>query len=192
MPSDSPTLSMLQPDDALVVVDTQRDFCPGGKLPVPDGDAVVPVLNRWIEAARRSGSHLIFTRDWHPRGHCSFDEQGGTWPEHCVQDDPGTEFHPELEVPDDAWVISKGTAPDRDAYSPFQEFDFTRRLHERGVKRLWVGGLTLEICVRQTLLDAAEAGFGAFLIREATRPIREEAVEEVTSELLRAGVVIQN
>ena len=92
---------------ALLVVDVQNDFCPGGALPVHQGDQVVPVLNRWIERARHAGSVVVVTRDWHPAGHCSFTAQGGPWPEHCVQGSPGAEFRDDLQIPADALFVGE-------------------------------------------------------------------------------------
>ncbi len=99
----------LTPTDAVVAVDVQNDFCPGGALPVPEGDQVVPVLNRWIEAAQRAGATVVISRDWHPRDHCSFETRGGPWPVHCVQSTPGAEIRPDLRVPPDAVLVDKAT-----------------------------------------------------------------------------------
>ncbi len=161
----------LKTGDALVVVDVQNDFCPGGALAVPDGDAVVPVLNGWIEAAQAVGIPVVASRDWHPDDHCSFADRGGPWPRHCVRETPGAAFHPDLEIPGDAIVISKGRDRDRDNYSAFDDTGLADRLHGLGVERLFVGGLAEDVCVKATVLDACEAGFETHLIPNATRAV---------------------
>jgi nicotinamidase/pyrazinamidase len=157
--------------DALLLVDVQNDFCPGGALPVAEGDRVVPVLNRWIDAALRGGALIVASRDWHPRNHISFRERGGLWPVHCVQDTPGAAFHPDLHLPADALIRSKGTAADKDNYSPFERTDLAEMLHRRGVRCLWVGGLAQDVCVRATVLDALAAGFEVHVLLDATRAV---------------------
>jgi nicotinamidase/pyrazinamidase len=164
-------LPKLDSSDALVIVDVQNDFCPGGALPVAEGDQVVPVLNRWIEQARRAGAMIVATRDWHPPNHGSFAAQGGPWPVHCVQETPGAAFHPNLALPDDAGIISAGIAPEDEGYSAFQGTDLAERLEAAGVRRLWVGGLALDYCVRATVLGGLEAGFEVHLILDATRAV---------------------
>jgi nicotinamidase/pyrazinamidase len=161
----------LSNSDALVIVDVLNDFCPGGALAVPEGDRVVPVLNRWIERARRAGAMIVASRDWHPPDHMSFAAQGGPWPVHCVRETPGAAFHPQLKLPDDVLIISKGTDPQHEAYSAFQGTDLAQRLEAAGVRRLWVGGLALDYCVRATVLDGLEAGFDVHLISEAVRAV---------------------
>lgn len=182
----------LQKGDALVVVDVQNDFCPGGALPVPEGDRVVPVLNEWIRQARQAGVPVFASRDWHPPGHVSFRERGGPWPPHCVQGSWGARFHPALELPPDAVVVDKGDDPDRDAYSAFQGTDLARRLREAGVRRLWIGGLAQDYCVRATVLDALRHGFAVYLLREATRPVdvRPGDGERALQEMAAAGAQI--
>jgi nicotinamidase/pyrazinamidase len=113
----------LQPTDALVVVDVQRDFLPGGALAVPEGDAVVPVLNAWIARFAAAGLPIAATRDWHPADHCSFIAQGGPWPPHCVVDTPGAAFSPDLDLPATAIIVSKGTRQDDAGYSEFEGTD---------------------------------------------------------------------
>lgn len=157
--------------DALIVVDVQNDFCGGGALEVPDGDAVVPVLNDWMQRARAAGIPVVASRDWHPENHCSFEAQGGPWPPHCVRETRGAEFHPDLELPDDALIVSKGKTVERDNYSAFDETGLAGTLHDSGIERLWVGGLAQDVCVRATVLDACEAGFETHLIAEATRAV---------------------
>lgn len=161
----------LQQSDALLVVDVQNDFCPGGALAVEDGDAVVPVLNDWIARARDAGIPVVASRDWHPADHCSFEAQGGPWPRHCVRETEGAAFHPDLQLPDDALVVSKGKAQDRDNYSAFDDTGLADTLHQRGVRRVWVGGLAQDVCVQATVLDACEAGFETHLIADATRAV---------------------
>lgn len=161
----------LSQKDALIVVDVQNDFCPGGALAVREGDAVVPVLNEWIERAQSAGAAVVASRDWHPEDHCSFDARGGPWPRHCVRETRGAAFHPELRLSDDALVVSKGQARDRDNYSAFDDTGLADTLHQRGIERLWVGGLAQDVCVRATVLDACEAGFETHLIADATRAV---------------------
>lgn len=161
----------LKTGDALIVVDVQNDFCPGGALAVPDGDAVVPVLNDWIEAATAAGVPVVASRDWHPADHCSFEDRGGPWPRHCVRDTPGGAFHADLALPPDSIVISKGRDRDRDNYSAFDDTGLANRLHGLSVERLFVGGLAQDVCVESTVLDACEAGFETHLIRNATRAV---------------------
>lgn len=177
----------LQSGDALVIVDLQKDFCAGGSLQVPDGDSVVAVLNDWIATARDANVPIIASRDWHPLEHCSFDAQGGPWPEHCVQDSEGAEFHDDLELP--AWtvLVSKGCAFDRDAYSAFDGTGLESFLRRRGVQRLWIGGLAEDVCVLQTVLDACKKGFDTYLIPEATRPVDPASRPRVEAEMRGAG-----
>lgn len=181
---------LLAPDTALIVVDVQRDFCPGGALPVPEGDRVVPVLNDWIEAAQQAGALLVFSRDWHPHGHPSFMTEGGPWPEHCLQDTPGAAFHPDLHVPLEAYLVSKGTRFDKDQYSAFDDTGLAAFLDKRGVRRVILGGLARDVCVKATALDARRAGLDVFLIDEAACALSPEAGREADQEMRAAGVAI--
>ena len=146
----------LTTSDALLLVDVQNDFCPGGALAVADGDAVVPALNAWIAAARQGGARVFASRDWHPPDHLSFAGQGGPWPPHCIQDTPGAAFHPDLELPEDAVVVSKADRSDREAYSAFDSGELAEQLRAAGIRRLWVGGLATDYCVKASVLDALE------------------------------------
>ena len=158
-------------NDALLVVDVQRDFLPGGRLGVPDGDVVVPVLNRYIAAARAKGVPIYASRDWHPQNHCSFTPQGGPWPPHCVAGTPGAAFAEGLQLPSDAVIIDKATREDADAYSAFSGTTLAEQLRRRGVKRLLVGGLATDYCVLNTVRDALREGFGVILLEDAVRAV---------------------
>ncbi len=177
-------------DAALIVVDVQNDFCPGGALGVDEGDAVVPVLNQWIEAFRRAGRPVVYTQDWHPADHASFKEQGGIWPVHCVQGTDGAAFHPDLKV--DGHVFRKAFASDKEGYSGFDGYlaedpdaagppsdvDLASWLKQQGVRKVYVGGLTTDYCVRATVLDAIKNGFEAVFIAAASRPVNVEPGDE--------------
>ena len=180
----------LQPGDALIVVDVQRDFCPGGALPIAEGDTVVPVLNRWIDRARRLGLPIFASRDWHPAGHLSFKPQGGEWPVHCVEGTAGAEFHPGLELPDDATIVTKGDRTDRDQYSAFDATGLADELRRRGVSRVFVGGLAEDVCVRATALNSAKEGLKTHLIAGATRPVTPEGGKAAIEDMRQAGVVV--
>lgn len=182
----------LQAGDALLIVDVQNDFCPGGALPVPEGDQVVPVLNRWISAAREAGIPIIASRDWHPVSHVSFLEQGGPWPAHCVQDTEGARFHPELALPQDTVLVSKGTAFDKDAYSAFDATGLGGFLSARGIRRLWIGGLAEDVCVLETVKDACALGFETHLISGATKPVEVENAEEILQDMRRSGAILED
>jgi nicotinamidase/pyrazinamidase len=156
---------------ALIVVDVQRDFCPGGALAVKDGDKVVPPLNEVVAAFSKAGLPIYFTRDWHPPNHISFKSQGGPWPQHCVQDTPGAEIHPDLKVPPSATIISKGDKRLVEAYSGFQGTRLEMALKEAGVGELFIGGLTTDYCVRESVRDARSAGFGVSVLEDCVRAV---------------------
>ncbi len=159
------------PGDALVVVDVQRDFLPGGALAVPEGDAVIAPLNRCLAEWQARGLPIFLTRDWHPPDHCSFRAQGGPWPPHCVAGTEGAAFDPRLVVPASAAVVSKATTPERDAYSGFDGTDLEARLRAAGVRRLFIGGLATDYCVLATVRDARARGFAVVVLRDAIRPV---------------------
>jgi nicotinamidase/pyrazinamidase len=159
------------PGDALLIVDVQRDFLPGGGLGVPEGDRVVPVLNRYIDRFARAVRPVYATRDWHPQGHCSFAAQGGPWPPHCIAGTPGADFAPGLALPADAVVVSKADTVGEDAYSGFEGTDLAARLKADGVRRLFVGGLATDYCVLNTVKDALAEGFAVELLTDAIRAV---------------------
>lgn len=180
--------------DALVLVDVQNDFCAGGSLAVPDGDQVVPVLNRYIERFHEAGAPIFASRDWHPPKTRHFQAYGGAWPPHCVQGTPGARFHLGLAVPEEAVVVSKGMDPDEDAYSTFQAADdggrrFATMLSERGIRRLYVGGLATDYCVKATVLDALREGFEVAVLADAVRAVdvKPGDGEQAITEMREAG-----
>lgn len=182
----------VQAGDALIVVDVQNDFCPGGAMAVNNGDAVVPVLNNLMP---RFGT-VAFTRDWHPPNHCSFSENpqyvDGSWPPHCIADSPGAQFHPDLKVPEDAIVVNKATERDAEAYGGFDGTALEEQLRQRGVDRVFVGGLATDYCVKATVLEAIERGFRTVLIQDACRAVDvpQGSGASAISEMAQAGAVI--
>lgn len=177
----------LTPTDALIVVDVQNDFLPGGSLAVRDGDAVIPVLNRYLGRFRTTGAPVAATRDWHPRAHCSFIAQGGPWPEHCVAGTRGAGFAGTLELPTDVLIFSKADTVGADAYSGFEGTGLAEALRRLGVTRVFVGGLATDYCVLNTVRDALTEGFETLLLIDAVRPVEAtpgdgaRAVEQMRS-----------
>jgi nicotinamidase/pyrazinamidase len=157
----------IQPTDALIIVDVQNDFCPGGALAVPEGDMVVAPINRVALLFR----HVVATQDWHPPNHCSFRENGGVWPVHCVAGTTGAELHPQINQQPIGIRIRKADTATRDAYSGFDHTDLADQLRARGVRRIFVCGLATDYCVRATALDAINAGFDTFLLTDAVRGV---------------------
>ncbi len=176
--------------DALVIVDVQNDFCPGGSLAVPGGDRVVRVLNRYMQRFQALEAPIYASRDWHPPVTKHFQAYGGVWPPHCVQGTKGAEFQPALALPPEAVVVSKGMDPEQDAYSCFQAEDpngmeFSVNLADRGIQRLFVGGLATDYCVKSTVLDALHEGFQVVVLQDAIAAVDvtpgdgERAIEEM-------------
>jgi nicotinamidase/pyrazinamidase len=157
--------------DALLIIDMQNDFLPGGALGVDSGHEAVAPINHLIELFREQGLPIVASRDWHPTDHCSFAEQGGPWPPHCVAGTPGAEFTAELALPDDAIVVSKADTAPVDAYSAFAGTGLAAQLRERGVERVTVCGLATDYCVLNTVTDALEEGFDAIIVPEAMRAV---------------------
>lgn len=157
--------------DALLIVDVQNDFLPGGNLPVPAGDAVIPALNRYITLFARGGRPILATRDWHPAGHCSFRQQGGIWPPHCIAGSKGAELAAQLALPPTAVIVSKATTAAQDAYSGFEGTALAGRLRASGSERLFIGGLATDYCVLNTVKDALSQGFEVVLLLDAIRAV---------------------
>jgi len=160
--------------DALIAVDVQNDFCPGGSLAVKGGAQVAQVMSSVAKAFADRGARVFATMDWHPAGHSSFREQGGPWPAHCVQGTRGAELHPDVHLPDAAVIVRKGANPAKDAYSGFVDSDLEQRLKEAGVKRVFVGGLATDYCVLNTVIDALGIGFETYVLTDATDSVDVE------------------
>jgi len=202
----------MTPDDrdVLLIVDVQNDFCPGGALAVPDGDAIVPAVNRLA----RSFAHVILTQDWHPPGHASFasshpgkrpfdaiEVSYGTqilWPDHCVQGTQGASFHPELDVPHAELVVRKGFRRAIDSYSAFRENDrltptgLAGYLRERGLERITMCGLATDFCVAFSAIDGREAGFAVTVVTSVCRGIDiDGSLAQAMRSMSEAGVVVR-
>ena len=156
-------------------------------MPIERGDEVVPVLNAWLAAAAEARVPVYASRDWHPVHHLSFIESGGPWPPHCLQDSPGARFRSDLTLPDSVTVVTKGVRFDRDQYSAFDETGLATELRNRGVQRLWIGGLAQDVCVRATVLDARHHGFDAIVLADGTRPVTYAGGERANDDMRRAG-----
>lgn len=193
--------------DALLIIDVQNDFCPGGALAVPDGDAVVPVINRLVPAF----AHVLLTQDWHPPGHQSFASVHAgrqpfesvevaygaqtLWPDHCVQGTPGAAFHADLEVTRAELILRKGFRPEIDSYSAFYENDhktptgLSGYLRTRGFTRVFLAGLATDFCVHYSAVDAAREGFATVVIEDACRAIDlEGSLAAARAAMTEAGV----
>lgn len=181
----------LRPGDALIVVDVQNDFLSGGSLAVPDGDAVVPVLNRYLALFAARGLPVFAARDWHPPNHCSFHAQGGPWPPHCLAGSSGAEFASALALPPAAHIISKATTPDRDAYSGFEGTDLDAQLRALHVHRLFVGGLATDYCVLNTVRDGLQRNYAVVLLIDAIRAVNVHPRdgEQALAEMQRLGAL---
>lgn len=199
----------LTPHEVLIVVDVQKDFCPGGALPVPDGDAVMPVIHRIAPRFQ----HIVLTQDWHPPGHVSFasshpgrrpndviqtaDGEQHLWPDHCVQGTRGADLHPALRLPQAELILRKGFRVGMDSYSAFFENDHSTPTglagwcRERGFERVFLAGLAYDFCVGFSALDARRCGFAATVIRDACRAIDVSgSVAEMEAAFARDGVSI--
>jgi nicotinamidase/pyrazinamidase len=184
--------------DALIVVDVQNDFCPGGALAVAEGDQVVAVLNRLMREFDDAGAPVVATRDWHPQRTVHFNTHGGVWPPHCIQDTVGAEFHSELALGPNAVIVSKGMEEDADSYSGFDGVDsrgvrLADVLRQRGVRRLFIGGLATDYCVKQTALDGLRQGFEIVVLEDAVRGVNLKPADahQALEEMKRAGAQVR-
>lgn len=179
---------------ALLVVDMQLDFCPGGALPVPAGDTIIHVLNKYIRLFSGRRLPIFASRDWHARHTKHFKEFGGAWPEHCVHDTKGAQLHPVLKLPKGSIILSKGMASDEDSYSAFQAVDdyktgFNTLLRQQGITSLFIGGLATDYCVKWTVMDALKFGYKATLLLDAIKGvnIKPSDSDVALDEMIRLG-----
>lgn len=178
-----------------MVVDVQNDFCPGGALGVPGGDRIVPRVNRTIELFERRGLPILATRDWHPKVTKHFKEFGGAWPPHCIQGTKGARFHPDLRLPKDVVILSKGMDPEQDSYSGFQAYngqgrDLESVIRDLGADEVYLCGLATDYCVRATALDAMRRGIRVRVLEDAIKgvDVKPGDSEAAVREMRAAGV----
>ena len=174
--------------EALIAVDVQNDFCPGGALAVRDGDAVIDPVNRLAEQA----DYVVATRDWHPPDHASFVAEGGPWPVHCVRDTPGAQLHAALHTDRIEDIVDAGRTRDAEGYSGFEDTNLEALLRAHDVDTVHVAGLALDYCVKATALDAKRAGFDVIVHLDATRPVEVAPGDgdRAVAELRDAGVTV--
>lgn len=179
----------LHADSALLLVDIQRDFLPTGPQAVPRGDEIVGPASELAAGFSSHGLGVVLARDWHPANHSSFRDQGGPYLPHCIQDTHGAEFADDLEIPEDAWIISKGVDPHEDARSAFAGTDLAQRLRADGIRTLFIAGLSTDRSVKQTVLDGLAEGFEMVLIANACRGSSGQASTNAAAveEMLRKG-----
>lgn len=166
----------MKPKKALLVVDVQNDFCSGGALGIPEGDKIIPALNKYVKLFSRKGLPVFASRDWHPKKTKHFKEYGGIWPPHCVQGTKGARFHPKLKLSKDAIMLFKGRDPKKDSYSVFQASDkkdvrFIKVLRNMGIKEIYIGGLATDYCVKWTAQDALRHGFKVKVLTDAVKGV---------------------
>jgi nicotinamidase/pyrazinamidase len=183
------------PSAALLVVDVQNDFCTGGALAVSGSERVVDALNQHIAEASAAGATIYASRDWHPATTTHFKQFGGPWPAHCVQDTAGARFHPDLRLPSDAVVITKGADPLNAGYSAFEGRTGDGRplaadLQARGIQHLYVGGLATDYCVRHSVLDALAAGLDVTVLEDAVAGVDARQSTDALAEMRRQGAHI--
>lgn len=185
MNNDGLTKVKLVAGDGLILVDVQNDFLPGGSLPVPNGDEIIPALNRYVALFHAHGLPIFATRDWHPSDHCSFLQQGGPWPPHCIAATPGAAFPASLALPSDIHIVSKAAAPEKDAYSGFTDTELDAFLRSSGARRVFIGGLSAEYCVLNTVKDALRYHYTVYVLKDAIRAMDSlnhgRALEEMRS-----------
>jgi len=167
---------------ALLIVDLQNDFCPGGRLAVPEGDRIVPVINKLMDKF----SLIIASKDWHPEQSRHFDK----WPRHCIRETAGAAFHPDLKKDRIGRVFLKGTTDSDDGYSVFEATNenLEEYLKENNVEEIYITGLATEYCVRASALDAARKGFEVYIIKEGVAGIKEDDVNQAVTEMEKAGI----
>jgi nicotinamidase/pyrazinamidase len=179
----------LQNSDALLITDIQIDFLPGGALPVPGGDKIIPVLNAYARGFEAAKAHVLASRDWHPPNHISFKAQGGPWPPHCVQQTEGAKFSPDLKLPENTMIISKATDPKHESYSAFDGTNLADELRMWGIRRFFIGGLATDYCIVNTVLDARKLGYETVVLMDAILGInvKPDDVDKAIEVMLKSG-----
>jgi nicotinamidase/pyrazinamidase len=179
---------------ALLIVDIQNDFCPGGALGVPEGDKIIPVINKYIRYFAKNKLPVFATRDWHPVRTRHFKEFGGVWPAHCIQNTRGSLFHPDLKLTKDTVLLYKGMDPDKDSYSSFHAEGANGVLLEEilkrfGIKEIYIGGLATDYCVRFTAKDALKHGFKVKILMDAAKGVnlKPDDSQKAIKEIIRLG-----
>ena len=177
---------------ALLIVDVQNDFCPGGALGVTGGDRIIPVINEYIKLFNRHNMPIFFTRDWHPQETTHFQEKGGDWPPHCIRNTKGAEFHKELNMPDDAIILSKGLYPDADGYSAFEGVDENRKdldtlFKKKKTETLYIAGLATDVCGRFSTQEAMQKGYEIKVLTDATEGVAKDASREILDTFAKKG-----
>jgi nicotinamidase/pyrazinamidase len=175
--------------DALVIVDVQNDFLPGGHLGVPAGNEIISPLNCYIDIFTHHGLPIFATRDWHPTNHSSFQSQGGLWPAHCIAGSTGAEFASALKLPQNVTIVSKAMVTESDVYSAFEGTTLANQLHARRIERLFIGGLETDHCVLNTMADALSQGFHVVLLQDAVRAanFQQGDGQAAIAEMIRYG-----
>ena len=185
-----PNAAPAQAGDALLVVDMQRDFMPGGSLAVPDAQRLLAPLNHWLQAFAAEALPVCAARDWHPPHHVSFIADGGPWPAHCVAGTDGADFADGLALPADAFIASKGTRADADSYSAFGGTELDAELRGLAVRRLCVGGVATELCVLHTVLDARRLGYAVLVLGDSIAALDEIAGTRALHAMRNAGALL--
>lgn len=179
---------------ALLIVDMQNDFCPGGALGVPGGDKIIPALNKYIAYFSKNKLPVFASRDWHPKKTVHFKKFGGVWPVHCVQNTKGAQFHPKLKLPREAVILSKGMSSQEDCYSAFQAKDengmeFLNLLKYLGIEELYIGGLATDYCVKYSAMDALKNGFKTKILMDGIKGVnlKPDDSEQAIKEIVKLG-----
>ncbi|MBF0384992.1 MAG: nicotinamidase [Candidatus Omnitrophica bacterium] len=183
----------MKKDKALIIIDVQKDFCTGGALPVPNGERIIPVLNKYISLFKKNRFPIVASRDWHPEDSKHFKSNGGVWPKHCVVKSDGAKFHPKLCLPASAKIVSKGTIPSEDGYSAFDARDNNKKKLSRiiksiGVKEIFIGGLATDYCVKASALSAIKENFKVYLLKDAVKGISSKASADAISLMREKGI----
>jgi len=181
----------LMPGDALIIADIQNDFLSGGSLAVAGGNAIIPVLNRYIACFQAHELPVFATRDWHPPEHCSFQPQGGLWPPHCIAESVGAAFHPDLELPANTYIISKATIQEKEAYSGFIDTQLNELLQSFTIRRIFIGGIATEYCVLNTVKDALRFHYITFILEDAICAINKQPEDGLRAleEMIHLGAI---